>query len=179
MEPLNPYAPPTAAADSGPKPLGSLAQSARGKEINQARWILIAIGFLTMAGNGFFLYNTPNEVRQVLAQQGNQLNPAQVEGVRQSLTAFCYLIYGGLSLLGFLFIVFGLIVKAYPLPITIASLVLYILANALLGYLNPMAILQGAVLKVFVVVGLFKAIKAARAYESDTKQAVAAGLTLE
>src|SRR5438105_7485559 len=101
-----------------PASLGSLAQSARGKQLNQARWILIVIGVIYIIGHGFMLYNTPKEVRQVLdaevrkAQQpGMAVNPAEVKKVEQTLQLFCYLIYGGALALGILFVVFGLIVK--------------------------------------------------------------------
>jgi len=71
--------------------------------------------------------------------------------------------------------VFGLIIKSYPVPITITSLVLYVAANAAIGLLNPASIASGLILKIFIVLGLFKAIKAARAYVSDTEAAAAAG----
>ncbi len=177
MEPLDPYQAPQAVNDASQQPLGSLAQAARGKEIKQARWLLIAIGLLTLAANAFFIYNTPKEVDQVIVQQ--HIDPAQIEASRQFITWFCYAFYGGLALLGVLFFFFGLIIKSYPVPITITSLVLYILANVVVGLLNPMAVLSGILIKILIVVGLFKAVQAARAYESDTKKAIAAGYALE
>ncbi len=174
MEPLDPYAAPRADVEAGPKPLGSLAQSARGKEIHQARAILIFIGVLTLLGNGFFLYNTPREVEQVI--RAEQIDPAEVAEVRHDVTVFCYMVYGGLALLGILFLVFALVIKSYPVPITITSLVLYLLANVGIGFLNPEAIASGIFLKIIFVIGLFRAIKAARAYERDTESAASAGL---
>jgi hypothetical protein len=50
-------------AVESPKPLGSLAQAARGNELKQAQRILIVIGLLTVAANGFFLFNLPNEAQ--------------------------------------------------------------------------------------------------------------------
>jgi hypothetical protein len=72
-----PEAPP---AVESPKPLGSLAQAARGNELRQARWILIVIGLLTLAVNGAFLYNLPNEIQQAIQQ--NQIPAADVEEFR-------------------------------------------------------------------------------------------------
>ncbi len=174
MEPLDPYSSPQADLQSDPKPLGSLAQSARGKEIKQARVILVLIGLLTLAGNAFFLFNTPREVEQVIRQAN--IEPEEVGQVRQTVTIFCYTVYGGLALMGVLFLVFAMIIKSYPVPITIISLVLYILATIGIGYLNPASIASGIFLKVIIVVGLFRAVKAARAYERDTELAAATGL---
>ena len=77
MEEPEPYKPPAAETL---EPLGSLAQSARGNELKQAQRILIVIGALTMAANGFFLYNLQNEIQQAIQQ--NQIAPADVEEVR-------------------------------------------------------------------------------------------------
>ncbi len=159
VDTLDQYSPPQAEVS---KPLGSLAQSARGKEIKQAQWILIAIGLLTGAFNGFMLYNTPNEVADVMKQQNFGAN---AEEVRQFVTTFCYSLYGGLIGLGVLFVIFGLVVKSYPVPITVAGLILYIGVNAGLAFLNPATIAGGLIVKIFIIVGLFRAFKAARAYE--------------
>ena len=67
MEANNPYQPPVSPTL---EPLGNLAQAARGNELKQAQRILIFIGVLTMAVNGFFLYNLPNEI-QLEIQQTN------------------------------------------------------------------------------------------------------------
>jgi hypothetical protein len=176
LEPIDPYAPPPTQIEEL-KPLGSLAQSARDKHIKQAQVILIIIGLLTMAVNGFLLYNLPNEIAQAVQQNG--VDPGQVEEFQRSVTMFGYLIYGGAALLGVVFLVLGLIVKQYPVPITIASLVLYIVSALLFALLNPMSLVQGIVVKVILIVALVRAMKAARAYESDTKKAAAAGVLLE
>ncbi len=166
-EPLEEYASPKAGLDPAAKPLGSLAQSARGKELNQARWILVFVGLLTLGGNIFLIYNTPREVDQVLTQAN--IDPAQMEQTRQAVTMFCYVIYGGLCSLGVLFLLFSVFIKSYPVPITIISLVLYILANVGVGLMNPAAVASGLIVKIIIVVGLFRAIKAARAYESERR----------
>jgi hypothetical protein len=169
VEPIDPYAPPTA---SNVKPLGSLAQSARGKEISQAKGILIVIGILTMAANGFLLFNLDNEIQQAI--QKGQVDPAQLEAFKLGATMMGYLIYGGTALLGLLFFIFGLMVRKYPVPITITSLVLYILSTLLFALLNPMSIASVFFfVKIIIVVALFRAIKAAYAFEGEKKAALA------
>lgn len=174
MDANAPEMPPAAAS---PKPLGSLAQSARGNELKQAQRILIVIGALTLAVNGFSLYNLPNEIRQAIQQ--NQIPPANVEPFRQAVTIIGYLIYGSAALLGVLFVVFGLIIKRYPVAITITSLVLYILATVVFGILAPGTLAAGLIMKIIIIVFLFRAIKAARAYQAHTQKPVLAGELLE
>ena len=116
MEANNPYDPP--AAPSLPA-LGSLAQAARGNELKQAQRILIGIGVLTLVVNGFLLFNLPNEIQQAIQQ--NQIAPENVETFRQEATISGYLIYGLPVLLGSLFVIFGSIIKQFPVPITITS----------------------------------------------------------
>jgi hypothetical protein len=177
LEPQDPYAPPTTEAhdpfapptSSNLKPLGSLAQSARGKEISQARTILIVIGVLTMLVNGFLFFNLENEIQSEI-QKAN-MDPAQVAEFRQAATMAGYLLYAGPALLGLIFFVFGLIVKRYPLPITITSLVLYLLSIALFAFLNPLSIAQGIIFKIIIIAALARAIKAARAYDLETRKA--------
>jgi len=176
LEPLDRYAAPE--TDVGNiKPLGSLAQSARGKEIGRARWILIAIGLLTMAVNGFMLYNAPNELDQVIRQGG--MDPANAEAVRQNGLPLLYAIYGAAVLLGLIFFVFGIIIRTKPVLITTTSLVLYIAGVAGFAVLNPMSLVQGIIFKVIIVVALYRAIKAARAYESETIKAGDGGPAFE
>lgn len=163
----------TAFAAEEPKPLGSLAQAARGNELQQAQRILIVIGVLTLAVNGFSLYNLPNEIQQAIRL--NQVAPANVEAFRQAVTFFGYLIYGSAAVLGLLFVVFGLIMKRYPVAITITSLVLYILATAAFGVIAPATLAAGLIMKVIIIIFLFRAIKAARAFEAHTQKPALAG----
>jgi hypothetical protein len=150
--------------------LGSLAQSARAKQLKTARIILIVVGTLTAAINGFMYVNTPNEVNQVM----QQLNAPQAQGleaqkaiteVRDRIALFCHIIYGATVALGVVFIVLGLMVYAYPVPVTVLALVLYIGATAVFGYLSPMTLAQGWLMKIIVIVVLVKSIQAAVAYQ--------------
>jgi hypothetical protein len=170
LEPLEPYTPPTS---TNLKPLGSLAQSARGKEISGAKKILIIIGLLTLVLNGFLFFNLENEIQQEL-QKGN-IGPDQVEAFRQAATITGYLLYGGPALLGMLFFIFGLFVQKYPIPITITSLVLYVLATLIFALINPLTITGGIIFKVIIVFALVRAIKAAFAYDSETRKAGLSG----
>src|SRR5579883_1934027 len=108
---------PSFLSSEGPKPLGSLAQAARGNELKQAQRILIVIGLLTVAANGFFIFNLPNEAQQAI-QQFN-IPPGQQEEFRQRVAMMGYLLYGGPALLGVLFVVFGVIIHRFPVFATV------------------------------------------------------------
>jgi hypothetical protein len=85
------------------------------------------------------------------------------------------LLYGGPALLGMLFFIFGLFVQKYPIPITITSLVLYVLATLIFALINPLTITGGIIFKVIIVFALVRAIKAAFAYDSETRKAGLSG----
>ncbi len=56
-------------------------------------------------------------------------------------------------------------IKQYPVPISITSLVLYLGATVVMGVLNWQTLLQGIIIKVIVIVVLVKAVQAAIAYQ--------------
>jgi hypothetical protein len=152
--------------------LGSLAQSARAKQLKTARAIMIIVGVLTIAFNGFMFVNTHNEVDQVVQKQIQELHAkgmmevqASVEEFRHRVTLFCQMIYGATVALGVIFVILGIMVYTYPVPATVLGLVLYIGAAAIFAFLNPASLVQGVILKIIVVVALVKSIQAAVAYQ--------------
>jgi predicted RND superfamily exporter protein len=148
--------------------LGSLAQSARFKHLKQARNILLAIGVLTILVNGFLLANVRNEAKHVIG--GMHGDPAQIQRLEDHVVRVGAVIYGAVIFLGILFVVFGLIVKFYPVPITIISLILYVGAAAIFAVLDPTSLAHGAIFKVIIIIGLAKAIQSAVAFERERGQ---------
>jgi hypothetical protein len=73
-------------------------------------------------------------------------------------------------LIGIVFIVCGALVYTYPVPATITSLVLYVGAAAVYAVIDPSTLARGWIIKLLIVIGLFKAVQAALAYESERKQ---------
>jgi hypothetical protein len=141
--------------------LGSLAQKARGKELNQARSILLVIGFLTLLCNVADLVTFQSKL-------------AQVGGADPAIVAFVYAFDGAFIAMGLLFVVFGIIIHRFPVPVTVISLVLYLLGTvvtvAILAVSNP-AVLAGMtvglIVRVLIIVALVKAVQAALAYERE------------
>jgi hypothetical protein len=137
--------------------LGSLAQSSRGNDLGRTRGILITIGVLTLLVNGFMFMNSQNEVKQL------GLGPQDVDRV----LLFVRLIYGGAAGLGLFFIMAGIFVKKFPVPLTIASLILYIGATAGFAFLDPTSLMHGIIIKVIIVVALVKSVKTAWEYQKE------------
>jgi hypothetical protein len=90
-----------------------------------------------------------------------------------------YLVYGLPALMGLLFVIFGVIIYRFPVFITVTSLVLYVLATAAFAYLAPETLAKGLIIKILIIFGLFRAIGAARAYQSHAAKPSPAGGMLE
>jgi hypothetical protein len=160
--------------------LGSLAQTARLRQLNVARGILLFIGILTILVNGISMFAIrgaiEKEVDRELAKQGLSrimADQVKLKELEDNAVVIPMLITGSAVLLGVLFVVFGLIVKRYPVPITITSLVLYVAATLLFGVLNPPSLAAGAVIKIVIIVALAKAIQSALAYEREAREQAA------
>ena len=154
--------------------LGSLAQAARSKQLRTARIILIVVGGLTLAINGFLLARAPDMARGVIDHQvskaysrGLSVDEAEVAKARARLLAVLRTVHGGFTGLGALFVLFGIAIYTKPVPITIASLVLYIGAHAIVGFVAPASLVRGLLVKIIIVVSLFKSIQSAIAYERE------------
>lgn len=187
----NPYQSPDLPSLSGspanPKPaLGSLAQSARTDQLKSARGIFIFIGIVTIIANIFFWTQMRKEIRKELnaevakeranaKAQGMELDEAEVakylRDTEEEVMKFANYITIGTIVLGVMFVIFGIFVTAAPVPITIAGLVLYVLAAIGFAILDPESIAKGAIIKVFIVFGMVKAIKSALAYEREKRMA--------
>lgn len=137
--------------------LGSLAQSSRGSDLKSTRWMLFIIGGLTLAVNGFQLSNASNEVAG--------LNLPQQEFDR--VLGLVRLIYGAGAAIGIVFILCGIFLEKFPVPLTILSLVLYVGAAAGFAFLDPASLMQGAIIKVIIVVSLAKSVQTALAYQRE------------
>ncbi len=146
----------------GPNQLGSLAQSARMKHMNQAKWTLIIIGVLTALLNGFMLAQSQKEVDDLI--RAGQLGAADAGTV----LGLVRVIYGGALALGVVFIILGALVNRFPVPTTIAGLVLYLASTALFMLLDPSSIAKGIVIKVIIIYGLVRAVNAAIAYKKES-----------
>jgi hypothetical protein len=163
--------------------LGNLAQSARVKELKTARGILFFVGILTIAVNiGFIAFAEKAVDSQIetelkpLRQQGMEIDPTQLAEFREQAIRSTRLVNGIAVLIGLVFVVCGVYVYQYPVPATVISLVLYLGSAAVYGVLDPTTLARGWIIKIIVVVCLFKAVQAAIASENERKAAANAAL---
>jgi hypothetical protein len=153
--------------------LGNLAQSARGKELKSARVIMFVIGALSMAANLMFFSSAEQDVQKEIDKEVAKLGPGfvvdqeKVAELKKQAVGTAHLINGGGVVLGMVFIACGLLVQKHPVPATITALALYLAGVAIFGLLNPASLASGIIIKVFVVIGLFKAVQAAIAYQKE------------
>jgi predicted PurR-regulated permease PerM len=163
--------------------LGSLAQSARTKQLKTARGILYFVGILTLIVNGgLFIFAdkfVDSQIESELAParaQHKMINQQVVQEFRERTIRSIQLGCGIAVVIGVVFIICAAMVYKYPIASTVTSLVLYLGAAAGYGVIAPATLLQGWWVKILVVAGLFKAVQAALAYENERKAAAVSAM---
>ncbi|MCC7475961.1 MAG: hypothetical protein IT425_11230 [Pirellulales bacterium] len=158
--------------------LGNLAQSARTNQLKSARGILLGVGILTVLVNlGLVIFadrivdaEIEKELKPVRAA-GNVIDQEALKELREGAIRSLRFVDGIAVLLGVVFIVCGILVYTYPVPVTIVSLVLYLGSAAVFGVIDPSTLAKGWIVKIVIVIALFKAVQAALAFESERKRA--------
>ncbi|HKC13890.1 MAG TPA: hypothetical protein VKI41_17835, partial [Vicinamibacteria bacterium] len=108
--------------------LGGLAQAARGKELRNARAIMLFVGGLTILANGYVFGaaegNVQDEIDKEIRklQPGFVVDPAKVEVVKAQAVRATRLVATGGLILGIVFCICGALVQKHPVPITITAL---------------------------------------------------------
>lgn len=157
--------------------MGNLAQSARGGALKNARGTMLVIGILSVLANAFFYSSAESDVQAEIDKELHKLGPTfvvdqqKLADLKGQAVRATRLINGGGMLLGFLFIGCGILVSKHPVPMTITALALYLGGNAVFGFINPASLLAGLFVKILIVVGLFKAVQAAIAYQKELAEA--------
>jgi uncharacterized membrane protein YidH (DUF202 family) len=141
--------------DEGLGNLGSLAQSARLKHLNTARWILIVVGVLTLGLNAVLLATMRDQLRGL-------------PNFDQLMKLYTLIAAIGMCL-GVIFVVLGILVKTFPVACTILGLVLYAGGNLFFFVISedPKMLYQGIIIKVIIIVAMVKSIQAAVAYQKE------------
>lgn len=173
-EPAHPESEPT----SGLPQLGSLtslAQTARMKHINTAKGWLYVIGILTMVLSVVIFASAAQSVQTQIDKELRDLGPgvevdhaklAVLQGQAVASTRFG----AGLGFLeGAVFVLLGAFVRRAPVAMTASGLILYIADYAIGTVLDPTYLVKGIVVRIFVIVCLVKALKAAIACERERR----------
>jgi hypothetical protein len=153
--------------------LGSLAQSVRRKGLKSTKATIIAIGVLTAVAN-FALAGMTDVAAaryvQKLHKEGKIVDPRRVDVAKRTTR----LISIGFGVLGVVFIVMGIFVETFPVPITILALVMFLAGWAATVVMAPpssavtrVTSVGTIVVKIIIAVGLARSIQTAIAYERD------------
>src|SRR5262245_49467630 len=119
-------------APNEPSGLGSLAQSARGKHLKQARGILIAIGILMVLGQTAMYFVETAQVKGEIQKEIRAAGPdvvidqADVREAEETVRRALLLVHGGAIALGVVFVILGIFVERSPVALTALGLVLYL-----------------------------------------------------
>jgi hypothetical protein len=151
--------------------LHSLAQGARSTHLKQIRGTLLTIGIFTLIFNTIDVFTVPMQIRTELAKNGAAA--AQAPGAEAILYGVAFTVIGVGFFLGILFVVFGALVHSYPVPITIASLVLYSLTSLVCIGFSLIAVGPGSVaivvFRIIFIVALAKAVKTAFIFQKERR----------
>jgi hypothetical protein len=151
--------------------LQSLAQAARTNHLKQIRGTLFAIGILTIILNVIQALTLPGEIAKQNLAIGN---PPGGPNPNTIALVVGYVLIGTFIFLGLIFILFGALVRSFPVPITIAALVLFTIPALACAIPN---LLGGAiwltVMNVFCIVALAKAVRTAFAYQREQRAELA------
>ena len=150
---------------------GSLTQSARKGQLKSARGILFFIGILTVALNGFFFSQAKSSIDEEVKKLQAQGMVVDQDAVNQAVKS-TQLVSGVMAGLGVVFVIMGFMVYQFPVPIVASALVLYIGAAAVFAVLDPTTLAQGIIVKIIIVVSLFKSLQAAIEYQKQGEFAV-------
>ena len=157
----------------GPSGLGSLAQSSRLDALKPARWILIIVGILVVGFHAFALSNAEKEVDQAIRDEVRKLGPgfvvdqAKARVIKKQLIGQVRLIYGAHVFAGIVMIMCGILVFKMPVPATLTGLIIYLAIQGFSAIVIPGSITKGIILKIFIIIGLVKAVQAAFAYSKE------------
>jgi hypothetical protein len=155
--------------------LGSLAQAARQKKLKQVRGLLLATGILVILWNALMLGIARGQIKQMLDNQNPQRGAAVEQAERQKVEdalVRTYMVFSAIMIgIGVVYILLAFLVQAFPVPITIIALVLYVGTQAVLAAKSPILLLNWFYLKIAMIIALIQAVITAVAYQKEQSAA--------
>jgi MFS family permease len=153
--------------DSGrPARLGSLTQSARSRQLKTARGLLFFVGGWLIFSLIVEWLTIDMQLERVAKEHG--VPAARIPELKELVMPTMYAITVGYIILAITYVVFGFLVRKYPVPITITALVIFIGLMLIVAAIGGFQTLwSGIIFKVIIIVGLAKAIQSAIAYQKE------------
>lgn len=163
--------PPALGRLGGGSSLGSLAQAAREKQLNKAKWWLIIVGILSLLGSLVVFAAETSQLEREIGRAQVGLTPAEAQQQRTVIYAVVYTILIGQLLVCVAFIVCGALMKRYPVVMSVTAMTLFVLQQIVAAVLDPLNIVRGFIIKIILIFVLINAIKAAFAYQREKQLA--------
>jgi hypothetical protein len=165
--------------------LGSLSQSVRSKNLKRARISLIVAFVILLLQAGLEFATMEHQADQVIQKETKQLRPGMVvdpEKVKEIKAAIIRI--GNLYALGVLgmaiiFLFLAIFVNRFPLFCTVGGLILYLGYSLIRAYLITLGNEQGGILlaifegwlwKLIIIIGLVKGIQSAVTYHREEQE---------
>jgi hypothetical protein len=152
--------------------MASLSQAARKKQLRIARNILFLLGVVKIVISAYFFSTIDAKVNENVQQQvqhalqrGKIMGKEEIAQATERAKNIERIIWGVAGAMGGVFVFFGLMVKRYPVPITVSSLLLYLLTTAVFGIIEPLSLMEVLFFKIFAVFALMRSVQAAFAYQ--------------
>ncbi|MFK7736237.1 MAG: DUF1922 domain-containing protein [Pirellulaceae bacterium] len=125
-----------------------------GAVINGIGMVLIAIGFLAIAANGYFYATVESQVEQAIEER------PEIEQVREELTTAASLIYAFYIGIGCVFIFLGIAAYFFPFGAPLTALILYVLLILIALLVNPFSVLKplSLIVEIVIIAALLRAV---------------------
>jgi hypothetical protein len=136
--------------------------------LDAARYILLSVGLATMIVNAAYCLLIPGhveaEMQQRLRAEGS-MDGSRFRQMKSDALRTAYLGQAVAIGIGAAFFIMGLCIKLLPVPLTITSLVLYVVTVFGFGIFDPMQLLSGSIWNIIVIVSLAVAVRTAWVYQ--------------
>jgi hypothetical protein len=146
--------------------------------LNIAQRILFTVGILTILINlaqfgaiEAAVEQSMNAQAQKVIAQGKRIDPVKFAQIKKSAVQIGQLTAGGFVGIGVLYVVFGLILHRFPVPVTIVALSVYVGLTVIMLMIDPAHTAGRVIFRVIIIVALVKAVQAAIAYQRQRNSA--------
>ena len=153
--------------DSGrPARLASLTQAARSRQLKTARGLLFFVGGWLIFSLIIEWVTIDMQLERVAKEHG--VPAARIPELKELVMPTMYAITAGYIILAITYVVFGFLVRTYPVPITITALVIFVALMLIIAAIGGVqTVFSGIIFKVIIIIGLAKAIQSAIAYQKE------------
>ncbi|HWB05093.1 MAG TPA: hypothetical protein VG796_18830 [Verrucomicrobiales bacterium] len=157
----NPYVTPASAS------LSPQNQAVWTKELKSARTILIVVGVLQILFGLFYLTQVKSQVeeasrKEIANSPGYVFDQQKFDEEFEKEKPMMYALASVPLVVGVFFLIMSALVFKFPVGVTLASLIVFVLVHAADAIYDPTAIARGIILKIIFLVVLWKAYQSAK-----------------